>query len=147
MGTKHVPHHFSKKNEEHLEEIGDYMKSPPISVDVKSSVKEAAEVMHDKLIGSLLIKDGEEFVGIMTETDISRKVVATGLKADSTPVSEVMTHPILSMDIATRVEQANIYMANHKVRHLGVTRDDKIVGILSVRDLVSFFANPRMRTW
>ena len=147
MSTKHVPHHFSKNNEENLEEIGDYMKAPPLSVEAETSVKEAAKIMHSNLIGSLLIKEGEEFVGIVTETDFSRKVIAMGVDPASTEVSKVMTHPILTMDAAARVEDANIFMASHKVRHLGVTRDEKIVGILSVKDLVSFFANPRMRTW
>ncbi len=147
MSTKHVPHHFSKKNEENLEVIGDYMKSPPIHVEADTSVQEAAKLMHSKSIGSLLVKEGEEFVGIVTETDFSRKVVAAGADAESTAVSKVMTHPILSLDVTERVAEANIFMASHKVRHLGVTRDGKIVGILSVKDLVSFFANPRMRTW
>ena len=88
-------------------------------------------------IGSVLVKEFEEYVGIVTETDLTRKVLGKGLNAASTGISEIMTSPILSLDCYLPVEEANRFMHKNKIRHLAVTEEEKIVGILSVKDLVS----------
>ncbi len=147
MKSKHVPHRFSKEHEDQLEEIGDYMTSPVLSVDSGASVKDVAQTMLSKHIGSLFVKKGDEFVGIITENDLSRKVVADSLDPATTKVAAIMSEPIHTLDCTEHVEKANQLMAQNKIRHLGVTRNDEIIGILSVRDLVAYFANPRMRTW
>jgi len=147
MKTKHVPHRFSKEHESHLEEIGDYMTSPVLEVDSESFVKEAAQIMQSKHIGSLFVKKGDKFVGIITENDLSRKIVADNLDPATTKVSEIMTSPIHTLDCMEYVEKANQLMAQNKIRHMGVTKNEEIIGILSVRDLVAYFSNPKMRTW
>lgn len=147
MKSKHVPHRFSKEHEDQLEVIGDYMTSPALSADSEASVKEVAQIMLAKRIGSLFIKKGDEFIGIITENDLSRKVVAESLDPANTKVEKIMTAPIRTLDYTEHVEKANQLMAQNKIRHLGVTKNDKVIGILSVRDLVAYFANPRMRTW
>ncbi|NIR53353.1 MAG: CBS domain-containing protein [Nitrospinaceae bacterium] len=103
--------------------------------------------MHSKNVGSLLVKDKEDYVGIVTETNLSQTVVAKGLDSSTTKVSEVMSHPLLTLERSEQVEEANKFMAKHKIRHLGVTENGKIIGVLSVKDLVSYYANPRLRTW
>ena len=123
-----------------MDEIGDYMISPILSIDLESSVQEAAQFMVAHNIGSVLVKEFEEYVGIVTETDLTRKVRGKGLNAESTPVSEIMTSPILSLDCYLPVEEANRFMHKNKIRHLAVTEEEKIVGILSVKDLVSYFS-------
>ena len=123
-----------------MDEIGDYMISPILSIDLESSVQEAAQFMVAHNIGSVLVKEFEEYVGIVTETDLTRKVLGKGLNAESTPVSEIMTSPILSLDCYLPVEEANRFMPKNKIRHLAVTEEEKIVGILSVKDLVSYFS-------
>ena len=123
-----------------MDEIGDYMISPVLSIDLESSVQEAAQFMMAHNIGSVLVKEFEEYVGIVTETDLTRKVLGKGLNAESTPVSEIMTSPILSLDCYLPVEEANRFMHKNKIRHLAVTEEEKIVGILSVKDLVSYFS-------
>jgi signal-transduction protein with cAMP-binding, CBS, and nucleotidyltransferase domain len=123
-----------------MDEIGDYMISPILSIDLESSVQEAAQFMVAHNIGSVLVKEFEEYVGIVTETDLTRKVLGKGLNAESTPVSEIMTSPILSLDCYLPVEEANRFMYKNKIRHLAVTEEEKIVGILSVKDLVSYFS-------
>ena len=123
-----------------MDEIGDYMISPILSIDLESSVQEAAQFMMAHNIGSVLVKEFEEYVGIVTETDLTRKVLGKGLNAESTPVSENMTSPILSLDCYLPVEEANRFMHKNKIRHLAVTEEEKIVGILSVKDLVSYFS-------
>ncbi len=123
-----------------MDEIGDYMVSPVLSIDLESSVQEAAMFMTANNIGSLLVKALDEYAGIVTETDLTRKVLGKGLNPESTPISEIMTSPILSMDCYLPVEEANRFMHKNKIRHLAVTEDDKIVGILSVKDLVAYFS-------
>ncbi len=121
--------------EEYFDDIGDYMSSPVISIDSELTVQEAAQQMHAKNIGALLVRVFEEYVGIITETDLARKVVALGLNLETTLVSSVMTKPLLSMDRYIPVEEAEEFMKKHKIRHLAVTEEDEVVGMLSVKDL------------
>ena len=123
-----------------MDDIGDYMISPILSIDKESTVQEAAQFMVAHNIGSVLIKEFEEYVGIVTETDLTRKVLGKGLNPESTSIAEIMTSPILSMDRYLPVEEANRFMHKNKIRHLGVTEEDKIIGILSVKDLVAYFS-------
>lgn len=144
---KHETHHFSKEHESQLEEIGDYMTSSVSSIDVESFVKEAAQIMQTRHIGSVFVKENDKFIGIITESDLSRKVVAKSLDPATTKVRKIMTEPVITMDCLENVEKANQLMAQNKIRHLGVTKNGEIIGVLSVKDLVSFYANPRLRTW
>jgi signal-transduction protein with cAMP-binding, CBS, and nucleotidyltransferase domain len=123
-----------------MDEIGDYMISTVLSIDIESSVQEAAQFMVVHSIGSVLVKEFDEYSGIVTETDLTRKVLGKGLNPDSTGIAEVMTSPILSLDRYLPVEEANRFMHKNKIRHLAVTEEDKIVGVLSVKDLVAYFS-------
>lgn len=126
--------------EEYLEEIGDYMSSPVKSIDSELTVQEAAQQMHAKNVGSVLVRIHDKYVGILTETDLSRKVVAKKLNPETTMVSSVMTKPILSMDRYMPVIEAEEFMKGKNIRHLAVTEGDEIVGILSIKDLVSCYS-------
>ena len=121
------------------------MSYPVINVDAAFTVKETAQLMHDKNIGSVLVEENSEYVGIVTEKDLTRKVLVQGLCPNTSRVSEIMTQPIISLDCHLPVTEANAYMAKKNMRHLAITDNGKIVGMISVRDLVSFFANPRFR--
>lgn len=129
------------------EEIGDYMVRPVLSVSPDTSVQEAAQLMESKHIGSLLVKEGENFVGIITETDLTRKLVARGLQDKNPKVSEIMTAPLQTIDAHEPIVEANQRMASKRVRHLAVTEGDEVVGMLSVKDLIHYYANPRIRSW
>jgi len=136
-----------KKAKNPNEEIADYMCRDILFTAPDTPVQTAAQLMQEKQVGSLLVKDGEKFVGIMTETDLTRKAVAKGLNTQETKVAEIMTSPLLTMDCHEAPVEANMFMAKHKIRHLGITDQEKLVGILSVRDLVHYYSNPRMRSW
>jgi len=123
-----------------LDDIGDYMSSPVFSIDHDSTVQEAAQYMRVSNVGSLLIKEFDDFVGIVTETDLTRKVVGGGLNPESTPISQIMTQPVQSMDRFLPIEEANNFMHKNKIRHLAITEDEKIVGMLSIKDLVAYYA-------
>ena len=123
-----------------FDEIGDYMSSPVFSVDHGSTVQEAAQYMHASNIGSVLVKEYDNYVGIITETDLSRKIVGQGLNPETTMVTEIMNQPLKTMDRFLPVEEANRFMHEKKIRHLAVTEDEKVVGMLSVKDLVAYYA-------
>ena len=102
----------------------------------EGTVSEAAQTMAEKRIGSLLVLEAGHMVGIVTETDLVRKVLAVRLPATSTSVGAVMNAPLIQIDINHTVRDASRLMAEKRIRHLVVTEDHKVVGLLSVRDLV-----------
>jgi CBS domain-containing protein len=141
---KHKTHHFSQ--EEKIEEtIGQYMSAPVQSVTGDSTIFEVSKMMTERNIGSVLVKNGAEFIGIITERDLTQKVIGQGLDPKTTPVTETMTSPLITLDSDQPVTEANQFMAKHRIRHLAVTVEGKIEGIISVKDLVAFYANPRLR--
>jgi len=116
------------------------MISTVLSIDIDSSVKEATMFMTANNIGSLLVKQFDEYVGIVTETELARKVFGKGLSRESIGIEEVMTSPFFSIDRYLPIEEANYFMHKNKIRHLRVTEEDKIVSILSMKDLVTYFS-------
>lgn len=145
MAPKYVPHRFVKDQGSTGQEIADYMSSPIISVNASSTIKETAQFLSEKKIGCVLVEENDEYVGIVTETDLTRKVLGQGLNSETTKISEIMDRPIISLDCRLPLTKANSFMAEKKIRHLAITDNDKIVGMISVKDLVAFFANPRLR--
>lgn len=112
------------------------MQTTMATIASERMVLEAAQTMAERRIGSLLVLDAEDIVGIVTETDMVRKVLAAGLPASSTPVGAVMNAPLIQIDIDDTARDASRLMAEKRIRHLAVTEDHKIVGLLSLRDLV-----------
>lgn len=129
------------------EEISEFMSTSIWTTPPDTTLQDAAQFMHSKDVGSLLVKEGKDYIGIVTERDFSRKAVAKGLDLKTARVAEVMSTPLLTLDCHERPVDANLFMAKHKIRHLPLTDEGKIVGLLSVRDLVHFYSNPRMRSW
>lgn len=112
-----------------------------IGVDRHISVRQAAKLMKETGVGSVLVTWDRVIVGIVTDTDICRRVVGMGLDADQTSVEHIMTSPVLKIDENKTIRDANAMMAREHVRHLGVSREGKLVGMISVRDLVTFVSN------
>jgi CBS domain-containing protein len=112
------------------------MRTTMETIASERTVLEAAQTMAEKRIGSLLVIEAGEMVGIVTETDVVRKVIAARLPASSTSVGAVMNYPLVQIDINRTVRDASGLMAEQRIRHLAVTEDNKVVGLLSVRDLV-----------
>jgi CBS domain-containing protein len=112
-----------------------------VKVDRDVSVKTAAEMMRDNGIGSIFITSGEEIIGILTDTDLVRRVVAAGADPLTTTVEKIMSAPIASIEGNATLLDANDLMAKQHIRHLGITKDGAMVGMISVRDLVVFLTN------
>lgn len=112
-----------------------------VTVDRDVPVRKAAELMRDKGIGSVFVTRAANVIGIVTDTDLVRRVVASGLDAAKVTVEQVMSAPILMIDENKTLLDANDMMAREHMRHLGVSKDGKLVGLISVRDLVVFLTN------
>jgi CBS domain-containing protein len=106
------------------------------SIQDERSVREAAEEMAEKEIGSLLVSQKGTYIGIITEVDIIRKVVAKGIDPAATAVKAVMTSPLITIESNRSVVAANDLMEKNKIRHLAVTRNSVIIGLVSVRDFL-----------
>ena len=106
------------------------------TIPSKRTVQEATQTMAEKRIGSLFVMDAGKTVGIVTETDVVRKLLAVRLSASSTPVEAIMTAPLIQIDIEGSARDASRLMAEKRIRHLAVTEDNKVVGLVSLRDLV-----------
>ncbi|HEX2055855.1 MAG TPA: CBS domain-containing protein [Nitrospiraceae bacterium] len=112
-----------------------------VTVERDTDARTAARVMRDGNIGSLFVTNGKDIIGIITDTDMVRRVVAAGVDPGKTTVEQIMSAPIVTIEENKTLLDANDLMAQSHLRHLGVTRDGKLVGMISVRDLVVFLTN------
>ncbi|MDQ3058836.1 MAG: CBS domain-containing protein [Pseudomonadota bacterium] len=101
-----------------------------------ASVFEALELMASKNIGSLLIMDGQQVLGIFTERDYARKIALKGRASPQTPMQEVMTPSVMFVTPQQTSEQCMALMTENRLRHLPVMQDGELVGLISIGDLV-----------
>jgi CBS domain-containing protein len=107
-----------------------------ISIAPHRPVFDALVVMAEYEIGALMVLEGEKLVGIFSERDYAREVVLKGKSSKTTAVSEVMTANVISVKLGDTVEQAMTVMTEKRIRHLPVLDNTKVVGMLSIGDLV-----------
>jgi CBS domain-containing protein len=107
-----------------------------ISVTADVSVLDAIKLMAEKTVGSLLVMQGDELQGIMTERDYARKVIIKGRSSETTEVGEIMTTDVCSATSQQTVNDCMALMDKRKIRHLPVVDDGKVTGMLSIGDLV-----------
>jgi len=107
-----------------------------ISIAPHRPVFDALVVLAEYKIGALVVLEGEKLVGIFSERDYAREVILKGKSSKTTPISEVMTAKVLSAKPDDTVEQAMSIMSEKRIRHLPVVDNDKVVGMLSIGDLV-----------
>ena len=112
-----------------------------VKVDRDVSARAAAQMMRDNEIGSVFVTSGQAIIGILTDTDLVRRIVAAGADPERTTVETIMTAPILTIEGNKTLLDANDLMAKNHVRHLGITKDGILAGMISVRDLVVFLTN------
>jgi CBS domain-containing protein len=114
--------------------VGEIMTTSLFSIDPTTTVAEAATVMGERRIGSALVMDGERLAGIFTERDIVR-ALGKHFDAAGHPVSEWMTADPLTIGADTKVEDALRTMLDRGFRHLPVVEGDRVLGVVSMRDL------------
>lgn len=115
--------------------VKEAMKSNPVTVKPKTSVREAAEIMKKRGIGNCIVVDNKP-VGIITESDILKKVVAEDLKASEVLVEEIMRTPLIVIDPYADIEEAMKTMSKCNIRRLPVIENGELIGIITEKDIL-----------
>lgn len=106
------------------------------TISPEATVLEAIKIMADKGIGALVVSEGEKVVGILSERDYTRKVTLMERSSYSTTVAEIMTSKVLTVSLNNTVEECLQLMTDRHLRHLPVLDNEKLVGFISIGDLV-----------
>jgi len=107
-----------------------------LTVSGQASVLEAIGIMSNANVGAIVIQDGDKPEGIFTERDYLRKIALKGLSSKNTAVSDVMSSPLITVDLSDPTREAMATMTERRCRHLIVMDGGKMVGIVSLGDLV-----------
>jgi CBS domain-containing protein len=120
-------------NVHHLLEI----KGPDVwSITPGATVYDALRMMADKGVGALLVMEGDQLVGIISERDYARKIILQGKTSKETLVSEIMSTKLFTVHPDQTVDEAMELMTNKRVRHLPVVANDVVCGVISIGDVV-----------
>jgi CBS domain-containing protein len=107
-----------------------------ISVKPDDTVLQAIRVMAEKNIGAVVVMQDDQLRGIMSERDYARKVIVKGRASDETQVADIMTSEVLTTSDSETVNNCMEMMTERKIRHLPVVEDGRVVGMISIGDLV-----------
>jgi len=111
-----------------------------------ASVFDAIRSMADNHVGALLVMEGQQLVGIVSERDYARKIILKGRASATTPVREIMSSPVHSISPEQTVDDAMRLMTERRIRHLPVVRSDKVLGVVSIGDLVKCVIDDQQHT-
>lgn len=112
-------------------------KNPALfTVGPEDPVLEAIRAMADHRVGALLVMRGEELAGIVSERDYARKVVLLGRSSAETPVWQIMSSPVVTVSPDTTVQECMVLVTEKRIRHLPVMAAGRVIGIVSIGDLV-----------
>ncbi|QCP53756.1 CBS domain-containing protein [Trinickia violacea] len=120
--------------------VAQIIKSKPeqsvVTIEADKSVFDAIKLMSDRQIGALIVTQGADIVGIVTERDYARKVVLMDRSSKTTPVRDIMTRSVRYVRLNETAQDCMALMTEHRMRHLPVIDDGKLVGMVSIGDLV-----------
>ena len=123
-----------------METAANILKSKPDqtvhTITPTASVFDAVKLMAEKNIGALLVMEGEKVAGIITERDYARKIVLMARSSKETPVRDVMTSSVMYVRPDQTSEECMVLMTENRLRHLPVMNGDKLIGLISIGDLV-----------
>ena len=106
------------------------------TIDPTATMFDALKLMAEKNIGALLIVEGETIVGMLSERDYARKVILMGRSSKDTPIRDVMTSPVMYVSPQQSTEECMALMTESRLRHLPVLDDGRLIGLISIGDLV-----------
>jgi CBS domain-containing protein len=116
------------------------------SVEPEAPVLEALRLMAEHHVGALVVLKGAELVGLVSERDYARKVVLLGRASNETPVRQIMTAPVRTVSLHESVQNCMRLMTDERIRHLPVVDAGRVIGIISIGDLVKAVIEEQQRT-
>lgn len=123
-----------------MKSVANILKSKPdptvYTIAPTASVFDALTLMAEKSIGALVVTECEQVVGIITERDYARKVILMARSSKETPVRDIMTSSVMYVRLDHTSEQCMVLMTENRLRHLPVMDSGKLVGLISIGDLV-----------
>lgn len=130
----------------HIREILAHKGHQVFSIPPEATVYDAIQVMADKNIGALLVTKEDKLIGILSERDYSRKVILKGRSSKDTAVRDILSGRVLYVSPDHTVDECLRLMTEHRVRHLPVLQGEKIVGLISIGDLVNWIISAQSST-
>lgn len=131
-----------------MQQVGDLLgdKGTEIfSIAPEATVADAVRLLAEKGIGSLLVMQEDTLCGIVTERDYARKVVAGGLSSENTRVADIMTASVFTTGIEQNIDECMMLMTEKRIRHLPVVDGERVVGIISIGDLMKAIISDTQR--
>src|SRR5215212_8962654 len=109
-----------------------------LKIEATATVFDAVKRMVEANVGSILVTDGGQIVGIMTERDYLRKITLEGRTSRETQVGEIMSSPLVYVTPQTSIEECMAVMTDRRIRHLPVVDEEDVVGVISIGDVVKY---------
>ena len=124
-----------------MKTVAELLRSKPpraiVKITPEISVLEAIKVLASENIGAAVVMSGDRLAGILSERDYTRKVILKGRSSDSTRVEEIMTANVLVVTPRTKTRECMALMTEKNIRHLPVVDEGRVIGMVSIRDIVS----------
>ena len=120
--------------------VADYMAKTIRSISMDATLREAGQLLQKLKIGSLLVQSGDEYIGCITETELAREVVGTGVDPATTTVKTCMREPIITIETSDPIVEAVRLMKDKTTRYLAVTESKRIIGVISVSDIIRYYS-------
>jgi CBS domain-containing protein len=134
------------RNSAPISALLDHKSSTIWSIVPEATVFEAIKLMTDKNIGALLVMSDGKLIGVVTERDYTRKVTLQGKSSKETKVEEIISPKVVSVGLHHSIEECMKLMTEQRVRHLPVMEGEKVVGIVSIGDLVNWIISSQNTT-
>ena len=117
--------------------IKDFMSTPVLSINADASTEETAKEMEEKKVSCLLVKANEKSVGIITTSDLVKRVMAKGLDPKTIKVDSIMSKPLITINHYLTRSDANEMLLRKKIKHIAVTEGSNVLGILTSKDIMT----------